>query len=233
MAEQLGDGLRAALASEDRDRVFARFLGVFRELGSGSVLVFEDLHWADSATLDLLRVVGRRLTDTPVLIIGTARGHDLDGEHPLRLALGEIPPHLVTELPVPPLSIAAVGTLVAGTEIDPRDLHGATGGNPFFVTEVIAAGRGDVPPTIRAAVGSRVARLSPAARSVLHAAAVLGAVELAWLRWWPTSSASWPRWCLARNARRTTVRCSSVTNSPSLSARLDPDRATRISTSVR
>ena len=174
MAGQLRDGLRAALASEDRDRVINRFLDVLREVGSGSVVVFEDLHWADSATLDLLRVAGRRLSTTPVLIIGTVRGQDLDEEHPLRLALGEIPPSLVTDLSVPPLSLSAVGALAEGTGIDPADVHRATGGNPFFVTEVIAAGGQAVPTTVRDAVRSRVGRLSPEARGVLRATAVLG-----------------------------------------------------------
>jgi DNA-binding CsgD family transcriptional regulator len=174
MADQLRDGLRAALASEDRDRVIDRFLGVLRELGSGSVIVFEDLHWADSATLDLLRVVGRRLSDNPVLIVGTARGDEIDADHPLRLALGEIPPRLITDLQVPALTRSAIGALVAGTGIDPEALHDATGGNPFFVTEVIAAGGQAVPATVRDAVNARVARLSPEAQRVLRAAAVLG-----------------------------------------------------------
>jgi ATP/maltotriose-dependent transcriptional regulator MalT len=174
MAGQLRDGLRAALASEDRDRVINRFLDVLREVGSGSVVVFEDLHWADSATLDLLRVAGRRLSMTPVLIIGTVRGQELDEEHPLRLALGEIPSALVTDLRVPPLTLSAVGSLAAGTDVDPAEVHRATGGNPFFVTEVIAAGGDAVPTTVREAVRSRVGRLSPEARRVLRAAAVLG-----------------------------------------------------------
>ena len=174
MAGQLKDGLKAALASEDRDRVINRFLDVLREVGSGSVLVFEDLHWADSATLDLLRVAGRRLSTTPVLIIGTVRGQDLDEEHPLRIALGEIPPALVTDLPIPALTLSAVGSLAAGSGIDPTDVHRATGGNPFFVTEVIAAGGSAVPATVRDAVRSRVAHLSAPARQVLRATAVLG-----------------------------------------------------------
>ncbi|HEY6058857.1 MAG TPA: AAA family ATPase, partial [Candidatus Limnocylindrales bacterium] len=168
MARQLRDGLRSALESEDRDRVIGRFLDVLREVGSGGVLIFEDLHWADSATLDLLRVAGRRLPTTPVLVVGTVRGHDLDAEHPLRLALGELPPRLVADLRVPPLSLSAVRSLVAGTGIDPGEVHGATGGNPFFVTEVIAAGGREVPPTVRDAVSARVSRLSPEAKRVLR-----------------------------------------------------------------
>ena len=111
MAAQLKDGLRAALASEDRDRVIGRFLEVLREVGSGSVLVFEDLHWADTATLDLLRVAGRRLEATRILVVGTVRWPDVDADHPLRLALGDIPPRLITNLAVPPLTLSATGSL--------------------------------------------------------------------------------------------------------------------------
>jgi DNA-binding CsgD family transcriptional regulator len=174
MANQLGDGLRSALEAADRDRVFARFLAILRGQGSGSVFIFEDLHWADSGTLDLLRVVARRLAEAPVLIIGTYRGHEIDGEHPLRQALGDIPPGLVSDLWVPPLTVVAVASLAAGTGIDAASLHEATGGNPFFVTEVIASGGKALPSTIRDAVGARFARLSPEAQHVLRAAAVLG-----------------------------------------------------------
>jgi predicted ATPase len=68
MAARTPDGLRAALDAADRDRVFDRFLRLIRDQGSGAVVIFEDLHWADSATLDLLRVVGRRLPETPILV---------------------------------------------------------------------------------------------------------------------------------------------------------------------
>jgi len=174
MANQLRDGLRAALEAADRDRVFERFLAILRQQGSGSVFIFEDLHWADSATLDLLRVVGRRLAETPVLLIGTYRAHEIDGQHLLRQVLGDMPPGVVSELRVPPLTIAAVASLVTGTGIDAEYLREATGGNPFFVTEVIASGGSTMPSTVRDAVGARFARLSPAAQNALRAAAVLG-----------------------------------------------------------
>jgi ATP/maltotriose-dependent transcriptional regulator MalT len=174
MANQVRDGLRAAIAAADRDRVFERFLAVLREQGTGAVIVFEDLHWADSATLDLLRIVGRRLPETPVLLIGTYRAHEVPDGHPLRLALGDMPPGLVNELRVPPLSVAAVATLAAGTAIDAGLLHEATAGNPFFVTEVVARGGDALPASIRDTVGARFARLSAEAQEVLRATAVLG-----------------------------------------------------------
>jgi predicted ATPase len=139
IAAQVAGGLRSALAAADRDGVFEQFLALLRGQRPGAVVVFEDLHWADSATLDLLRVVGRRLPETAVLLIGTYRANEVSGEHPLRLALGDLPSGTASDVVVPPLTLAAVSSLVAGTGLDARELHRATGGNPFFVTEVIAS----------------------------------------------------------------------------------------------
>ncbi len=174
MARQVRDGLGEALANADRDQVIDRFLALLQRQPSGGVLIFEDLHWADSATLDLLKVVGRRLSQRAVLVIGTYRGHDMDSDHPLRLTLGEIPSRLRSELIVPPLTIRAVAALAGTSVSDASALHQATGGNPFFVTEIIAAEGVDLPPTVRDAVAARVGRLSADAQMVLGAAAILG-----------------------------------------------------------
>jgi DNA-binding CsgD family transcriptional regulator len=174
MARAAADGLRAALDAADRDRVFDRFLRLLRDQGSGAVVVFEDLHWADSATLDLLRVVGRRLPELPIVLVGTVRAHDVDPDEAVRAMLGDVPPRVVTEVEVQPLTIAAVETLCSGTHVDARRLHEATGGNPFYVTEIMAAGSTTLPATVRDAVAARVARLSPDGRGTVGAAAVLG-----------------------------------------------------------
>jgi tetratricopeptide (TPR) repeat protein len=137
-------------------------------------VVFEDLQWADEATLDLLRVLGRRLRDLPALIIGTFRDDEVGSEHPLRLALGDVPAREIANLPVPPLTAAAVKTLTGSSGIDAEALHAATAGNPFFVTEVVAEGGDKLPTTIRDTVLARVARLSPPAAHALRAAAVIG-----------------------------------------------------------
>ena len=175
IADRVGGSLRAALDAGDRDRVFESFLAVLRQSAPlQRVVVLDDLHWSDEATLDLLRVAGRRLRQIPILLIGTYRDDEVGREHPLRLVLGDLPSGVVTEIQLPPLSVASVGTLAAGTAIDPVALHGATAGNPFFVTEAVASGADDVPATVRDAVLARSARLSSAARDVLRAAAVLG-----------------------------------------------------------
>ena len=175
VAARVGGPLLSALEAGDRTRVFDAFLDVLRRPVSGpSILVLDDLHWADHATLDLLRVVGRRLRDLPVLVIGTYRDHDVEAGHPLRRALGDLPPNVVSVIPLQPLSPAAVGELAAGTGLDAGTLHDRTAGNPFYVSEVLASGTLEVPSTVRDAVLARVARLPAGARRVLGAAAVLG-----------------------------------------------------------
>jgi DNA-binding CsgD family transcriptional regulator/tetratricopeptide (TPR) repeat protein len=175
IADRIGGSLRAALDAGDRDRVFDSFLALLRQSSPMQrMVVLDDLHWADDATLDLLRIVGRRLRHIPILFIGTYRDDEVGREHPLRLALGDLSTGVVTDIDLPPLSVASVGVLAAGTAIDPVALHSATAGNPFFVTEAVASGSDEVPASVRDAVLARSARLSPEAQTVLRAAAVLG-----------------------------------------------------------
>jgi chloramphenicol 3-O-phosphotransferase len=153
-----GDGrLRAALEEGDRTRVIDAFLALLRAQPAGALVVFDDVHWADEATLDLVRVVGRRLHELPLLFVGTFREEEVGSEHGLRLAVGDLPAGSLVELQVPPLSTRAVAALAGGTGVDPAQLHRATGGNPFFITEILADGDNGVPATIRAAVSARIA----------------------------------------------------------------------------
>ena len=170
-------GLAPALEAGDREAVFDRLLDVIRRPGAPvTLLVLEDLHWADEPTLDLLRVLGRRVGDLRALVIATFRDDEVTADHPLRHALGDLPREAVVELAVPPLSVEAVARLARERDgsLDARALHAASGGNAFFVTEAIQAAGVRVPATIRDAVGARAARLTPDGRSALDAAAVVG-----------------------------------------------------------
>ncbi len=104
--------------------------------------MIEDVQWADDATLDLLKVVGRRIDQLPALVVVTIRDEDVGPDHRLSTTLGDIPPASMVSVPLPPLSVSAVRQLASGTDIDPAALHAAAGGNPFFVAEVVASGRG-------------------------------------------------------------------------------------------
>ncbi len=154
---------------------------LLRELArEPAVVVFEDVHWADEATLDLLRLLSRRIASVGAMIVATYRDDELDRTHPLRITLGELARRDSTDrLRLVPLSVAAVAELAAPHGVDPGELHRRTAGNPFFVTEALAAGGLRLPGTVRDAVLARVTALSPPARQLLDAVAVVpGTVSL-------------------------------------------------------
>jgi ATP/maltotriose-dependent transcriptional regulator MalT len=138
-----------------------------------TVLVVEDLHWADDATLDALRFVCRRLTQLSATIVLTYRDDDLPDAHPLRTLLGTLASQPVTRLPLRPLSRKAVLDMGADTGVDPATVFATTRGNPFFVTEVLASASGGVPATVVDAVLARVRLLPGETREALEQLAVV------------------------------------------------------------
>ena len=122
------------------------------------LLVLEDVHWADEATLDVLRVLGRRVRrqrDAGDRHLPRRRAR---ADHPLRVLLGDLATaDGVRRLHVEPLSAVAVAQMAEGRAVDPAALYRLTSGNPFYVTEALAAGGQEVPPTVRDAVFARIA----------------------------------------------------------------------------
>ena len=139
------------------------------------MVVIEDIHWADEATLDLLRFLARRIREIAVLIVATYREDELAASYPLRVALGELAVQRCTRrIELTPLSPGAVEIMAAGSGLDAAELYRVTGGNSFYVTEVMQTGLDRVPQSARDAVLARAARLGPPARGVLYAAALIG-----------------------------------------------------------
>jgi len=138
-----------------------------------TVLVIEDIHWADEATVDVLKLVVRRIASDPVLIVLSYRDEEVDAKHPVRVMLGELASGLaLTRVALAPLSPEAVAQLAEPYGVDAGELPRVTGGNPFFVTEVLASGNGSIPSSARDAVLARAARLTSEARSLLEAVAI-------------------------------------------------------------
>lgn len=176
---------QAMRESASADAVFSSFLDFLAAGRNGSVMVvvLEDLHWADQATLDLVKYLSRRISTLSVLLIMSFRDDELGSAHPLRQALNDLPPWSVQRLALQPLSAVAVAELAAGAGRPDAGLHAATGGNPFFVSEVLASGVVDaqrgVPSTVRDAVHSRLARLSVGQREALDTLCVVpGSAEM-------------------------------------------------------
>jgi DNA-binding CsgD family transcriptional regulator len=182
VAEQVGGGLEETVAAGSLPHEVAAALS--RELRSrrAAVFVLEDVHWADEATLDVLRLLARRVETLPTLVVASYRDDELDPRHPLRLVLGEFATgNAVRRLKLAPLSAAAVAQLAEPYGVDANELYDKTAGNPFFVVEALAAGAGEIPDTVRDAVLARAALLSPAARSLVEAVSIVPQRAELWL----------------------------------------------------
>ncbi|HEX7211715.1 MAG TPA: LuxR C-terminal-related transcriptional regulator, partial [Propionibacteriaceae bacterium] len=171
-----GELLQLCRAEAKRDQLYGALLRQLGNLQSLTVVVIEDVHWADEATLDLLNYLGRRIQHLPVLLLVTYRDDALVPNNPLRLTLGALASQRATRrLGLPPLSAAGVATLAKGTTIDAAGLHRLTAGNPFFVTEALQADSAALPVSVRDAVLARTRTLSASARDALDTAALIGA----------------------------------------------------------
>ena len=174
VAHELGGALMIALAEGPREAAFRALLEALDGHPQCTLLIFEDAHLADEATLDLVRFLARRLEARRVLLVLTFRDEELGPRHPLRVLIGDVATTPMLRLTVPPLTAAGVERLAEGSGLDPAALHRRTGGNPFFLTEILATGGPGIPASVRDAVLARVARLEPEARGALEVAAVAG-----------------------------------------------------------
>jgi DNA-binding CsgD family transcriptional regulator/tetratricopeptide (TPR) repeat protein len=182
VAELAGGDLADAIERGAVPYEVAAALGRGLDPRAPAILVLEDVHAADEATLDVLRLLAKRLASLPALLIVTYRDVGLDRWHPLRVVLGEVAStSRIDRLRLPPLSREAVAALAAPHEAAIDELYLKTEGNPFFVTEALVAQDEDIPATVRDAVLGRSARLGPEARMLLDAIAVAGRQTELWL----------------------------------------------------
>ena len=182
IARQAGGGLPAVVASAtNRDLIFHATIDHLVQGLKATIVVFEDVHWADQATLDLIKFLGRRLQHLPVMLIISYRDDEVGMHHPLRSVIGDLPVALLSRLSLPSLSESAVQTLAHRVGREGADLCRITGGNPFFVTEALAVAAHEVPATVRDAVLARISRLSESARRVANLAALAPGKLERWL----------------------------------------------------
>jgi DNA-binding CsgD family transcriptional regulator len=139
---------------------------------SPTVLILEDVHWADDATLDAITILGRRIGSLPAVLVLTVRVGEAPPDHPLHAALGAIPAADSVFVELAPLSENTVAALADGAA--GVDVYGATGGNPFYVSELLSyCDAADLPPSVSSAVLGRASRLEPAARRLVELVSVV------------------------------------------------------------
>lgn len=160
----------AAIAAEEpAHTLHARLLSELARR-AGTVVVFEDVHWADQATIDVVSVIGRRIESLPIVLALSVRSGEAPPGHALHAALAAVPPAALVRLDLAPLSRAAVGELAGSSA---SAVHAITGGNPFLVQELLAAGAGALPASVSTSVLGRVARLGEDARDLTELIAVV------------------------------------------------------------
>jgi DNA-binding CsgD family transcriptional regulator len=173
VVEAAGGGDLIDVGSDDR-LVLGREVLAALSAKAPAVAVVEDAHWADPLTLDVLRVLARRVEEIGVVIVVTYRDDEVEAHPALGLFLGDLAsiPGL-ERIALRPLSESAVQDLARPKGLDAAELARVTGGNPFLVVESVAAGSG-LPASVRDAALARVGRLSGSARAAVDVAAVVG-----------------------------------------------------------
>lgn len=161
------------LESGDRLRVLAAVLELLSRSLRPSILLIEDTHWADEATLDAIKYLGRRIADTNGLLLLTYREGEVDYDHPLRGVIGEFPPQSIERIRLERLSAPAVASMIGDSGLDLDEVLALADGNPLFVTEVLASGVETVPSSVQDSVLARAAKVSPGARRVLDLVSVI------------------------------------------------------------
>ena len=167
VAALLGGGVPELLrGGADQHEIFAAVVDALRT--KPRLFVVEDLHWADEATLDLVRFLARRIAELPLLLVLSFR-EPLPADHPLVPVLGDL---VATpgagRVPLAPLSVDAVAALLGREDLDAAEVHRRTAGNPFFVSQIVAQPDSPLPGSVRDAVLARIAGLAPFARHGLE-----------------------------------------------------------------
>jgi class 3 adenylate cyclase/tetratricopeptide (TPR) repeat protein len=187
-------------AEEERTRLFYAVAELLLATAKRAplVLLLDDLHWADGATIALLRYLGRLARQGRILVVGCYREGEVTREHPLALALAAMKREVEYErIALAGLEAQSVGEFLAalvehavGAPFVER-MAAETGGNPFFLRELLVhlvesgklrreegtwtaclpLSEVEIPEGVRQVVGRRLARVSPAASRLLAAAA--------------------------------------------------------------
>jgi tetratricopeptide (TPR) repeat protein len=166
-------------AGYSREAAFNEALARLRVAEQETVVVLEDLHWADEASLDFVRFLGRRIAQTRALLLTTHRDDEAGSGHPLRRVLGDLGGEHVTRMRLPPLSPDAVNVLAGRKDRDGTRLYALTGGNAFLVTELLSSPGEEVPATVQDSLIARLARCTLAAQRACELVALSpGGLEL-------------------------------------------------------
>lgn len=175
IAHRIGGDLQRAVLRSDREATFSALLRELEQADTATVLIVEDVHWADAATLDLLKLLGRRLRSLQCLLVVSCRDDEIGRQEALGPVLGNLNVDDIRQVRLSPLSEVAVTTLVERAGRVVKDLYSTSGGNPLYVTEILRTETEGMPPSLADAILARVLRLPAEIRGVAELCAVVPA----------------------------------------------------------
>ena len=158
---------------EDRAAFFTQFFHDLRNMKGITLLIIEDIHWADEATLDFIKFLARRITQLRCVFILTYRDNEIHSRHPLRNVLGQLHSGSFTRIQLPPLSRDAVDRLAQEKGYNGEDVYSISGGNPFYVNEILAGYSAGIPDNIKDSILSVYNRLDEKTKHIWQVLSVM------------------------------------------------------------
>ena len=167
------DLIKKLTGQANRAEIFSAFLNYLRSGSNLKVIVIEDIHWADEATLDLIKFLTRRITRSRVLLLLSYRDEETGHGNLLRSVFADLNHSEIRRLRLYPLSEDAVSILMKEAGVKDEKLYERTGGNPFYVSEILAYEKEGVPLSVKEAVVARTASLDEDAKCLLEIISVI------------------------------------------------------------
>jgi DNA-binding CsgD family transcriptional regulator/tetratricopeptide (TPR) repeat protein len=180
---QLGKTIpQGNIDTTNRTAFFTNFLHELSDPDKVNLVVFEDIHWADEATLDFIKFLARRINQLKCLFILTYRDTEIHSGHPLRSIMGQLNADSFTRIELLPLSKQAVEKMAEERGYNGEDVYRITNGNPFYVTEILASYSQGVPDNIKDSILSVYNKMNEKTKQVWQILSVLpAAFELSYL----------------------------------------------------
>ncbi|WP_422081921.1 helix-turn-helix transcriptional regulator [Ulvibacterium sp.] len=167
MRAELGVNFPESLNSENKNVIFERLRKGILIKEQPVVLLFEDVHWADEATLDLIKFLGRRIEQFQCMLVLTHRDNELAKGHPLYKILAELSTKRLKRLKVSAFSEDTVLKLATDHDLSGERLYKLTKGNPFFVFELLKTRKLQVSDNLKEIIVSGLTNVSPSENEVL------------------------------------------------------------------
>jgi len=158
---------------EDRAAFFTQFFHDLKNMRGITMLIIEDIHWADEATLDFIKFLARRITQLRCVFILTYRDNEIHSRHPLRNVLGQLQSGSFTRIQLPPFSRDAVDRLAKEKGYNGEDVYSISGGNPFYVNEILAGYSAGIPDNIKDSILSVYNRLDEKTKHIWQVLSVM------------------------------------------------------------